>query len=144
MRMLAAALALVLSTCGGSSEITFSDVETHPARLLEWESAIKLPPDQERVKKVALEAIPASCCSNNSAYTCCCPCNMSRSIWGLSAYTIVNQEASALDVREKVQDWQKFIAPDGHSGKTCYTAGGCQRPFSKDGCGGMTPNQVVF
>ncbi len=144
MRFFLVAVALTLSTCGGSGDITFNDVESQTAQFIDWESSIKLTPEQERVKKVALEAIPAACCGNNSAYTCCCPCNMSRSVWGLSNYMIAKQEAGAVAVREKATEWIKFIAPDGHSGKTCYTAGGCTRPFSKDGCGGMNPDRVVF
>ena len=37
---------------------------------------IELTPEQELIKKKALSKIPAPCCSDNSAYTCCCPCNM--------------------------------------------------------------------
>ena len=74
-----------------SDEIVFSDVEEQTRQFMEWERTIRLTPRQEALKKEALGAIPAPCCSDNSAYTCCCPCNLSRTIWGLSNYLITKQ-----------------------------------------------------
>jgi hypothetical protein len=134
--------AFLLNGCNLSAEIRFSDVEAQSREFMEWERTIKLTPDQEALKKVALEAIPAPCCSDNSAYTCCCSCNVSRTIWGLSNYMIAKQDAAPEAVREKVTEWVAFVNPAGYSGKTCYI-GGCPRPFHKDGCGGMNANHLV-
>lgn len=142
-----AALALIaLSTVvlpAPPETIRFTDVEKQTRQFMGWYETIKLTPEQDAVKKEALGAIPAPCCSNNSAYTCCCPCNMSRAIWGLSARMIVNNGATARQVRDKVQEWVNFIAPDGFSGDGCYR-GGCGRPFNKNGCGGMKPEALAF
>ena len=126
-----------------SSEIVFSDVEAQTLRFMDWERKIRLNREQESVKKAALSAIPAPCCSDNSAYTCCCPCNMSRSTWGLANYMIAKQGADAAAVRAKAEEWIAYINPNERSGKACYT-GRCPRPFRDDGCGGMTPSQVAF
>ena len=136
------ALAAVLLPAAPET-IRFTDVEKQTRQFMGWYETIKLTPEQDAVKREALEAIPAPCCSNNSAYTCCCPCNMSRAIWGLSAHMIVNNGANAKQVRDKVQEWVKFIAPEGFSGDSCYR-GGCGRPFNKNGCGGMKPEALVF
>ncbi len=142
MGLTAGASATVLGGCNLSAEIRFSDVEAQSREFMEWERAVKLTPEQEQIKKAALEAIPAPCCSDNSAYTCCCPCNVSRTIWGLSNYMIARQDADAAAVRAKVEEWVAFVNPAGYSGVTCYT-GGCARPFHKDGCGGMDANRLI-
>ncbi len=142
MRLLVLLAAALASSCG-SSEITFHDVEAQTRQFMEWQRTIRLDETQEAVKKAALGEIPAACCSDNSAYTCCCTCNISRSVWGLANYMIAEQHADAAKVRAKAQEWFAYINPDGYSGKACYT-GGCQRPFSKDGCGGMDRGHVVF
>lgn len=134
--------AIALGGCSLSAEIHFSDVEAQSREFMEWERTVKLTPQQEQVKKTALEAIPAPCCSDNSAYTCCCSCNISRTVWGLSNYMIAKQDAGAEAVRAKVNEWTAFINPNGYSGTTCYT-GGCARPFHKDGCGGMQADRLI-
>ena len=139
----AGASALALDGCNLSSKIRFEDVEGQSREFMQWERTVKLTPEQEAVKKAALEAIPAPCCNDNSAYTCCCSCNVSRTIWGLSNYLIAKQSADAETVRNKVSEWIAFVNPAGYSGKICYT-GGCPRPFHKDGCGGMNANQLVM
>ncbi len=125
-----------------SAEIRFRDAAAQARQFMEWERSIELTPEQERIKKAALEAIPAPCCSDNSAYTCCCSCNVSRTIWGLSNYMIARQDAGAAAVRAKVREWVAFVNPGGYSGTTCYT-GGCARPFHKDGCGGMKADNLI-
>ena len=127
-----------------SGEIVFRDVEDQARTFMEWERRIRLNREQEQIKKDALSAIPAPCCGDNSAYTCCCPCNMSRTIWGLANHMIARQGANAREVRAKAEEWIAFINPNGYGGKACYTRGGCQRPFHQDGCGGMNPDQPVF
>jgi hypothetical protein len=139
-------LAAVLATsCAllGADEVVFKDVATQSRQFMEWHRTIKLTPDQEAVKKAALEALPAPCCSDNSAYTCCCQCNVSRTVWGLSQYMIAKQGAKAEQVREKVREWIAFVSPKGFSGKSCYN-GGCARTFNNDGCGGMSADHLVL
>ena len=126
-----------------SADIEFRDVERESRQFMRWHAEIQLTPSQERIKKEALVSIPAPCCSDNSAYTCCCPCNISRTIWGLSQYMIAKQGATAAQVRAKVRQWIAFIGPKGFGGRACYT-GGCARPFSKDGCGGMSGDHLVL
>ena len=118
----AAGSAGLLRTHGNAaSEIKFHDVESQSRQFMKWYADIKLTASQESVKKTALDPIPAPCCSDNSAYTCCCPCNMSRTIWGLSQYMIAKQNATAPAVRTKVKEWISFIGPNGFSGSACYT-----------------------
>ena len=124
-----------------SGEIVFRDVEDQARTFMEWERRIRLNREQEQIKKDALSAIPAPCCSDNSAYTCCCPCNMSRTIWGLANHMIARQGASAREVRAKAEEWIAYINPNGYAGKACYT-GRCPRPFREDGCGGMNASQL--
>jgi len=129
-----------------AAEIEFRDVEAQSRQFMRWHEEIRLTDAQEAVKKEALGNIPAPCCSDNSAYTCCCPCNISRTIWGLSQYMIAKQNASADQVRSKVQEWIAFIGPkppDGFSGSACYT-GHCPRPFKEGGCGGMRADNLVL
>ena len=143
MRTLIVLLALLVTACS-SETLTFHDAESQTHEFIAWEQEIQLTAAQESVKKTALESIPAACCGDNSAYTCCCPCNLSRSVWGLSHHLIAEKNYSANQVREKVQEWIAFVNPEGFSGQVCYTRGGCQRSFEDGGCGGMNPNQVVF
>jgi hypothetical protein len=127
----------------GAGEIVFDDARTQSEQFIEWHRTIKLNPQQEAVKKAALEALPAPCCSDNSAYTCCCECNVSRTVWGLTNYIIAEQDAGVAQVQEKVKEWIAFVNPKGYSGRSCYN-GGCARPFSDDGCGGMSAERLVF
>ena len=142
-RRFAAFLAAPFALSCGSDDIVFHDLEAQTYEFIAWEGAIELTAAQEAVKKAALEAIPAPCFSDNTAYTCCCPCNISRSLWGLTHHLIAERNWNADQVRAKAKEWLAFIAPDGHSGETCYT-GGCNRSFKEDGCGGMNPDQVRF
>ena len=118
-------------------------MKTQTRQFIEWQQTIKLTPAQEAIKKEALGAMPAPCCSDNSAYTCCCPCNVSRSMWGLTNYMIAEQNAGVKAIQAKVNEWVAFVNPEGYSGDTCYR-GGCKRPFHKNGCGGMKPDQLTF
>ncbi len=136
-------LALIRKPRLQAAEIEFRDVEAQSREFMRWHAEIRLTPPQERVKKAALGAIPAPCCSDNSAYTCCCPCNISRTVWGLSQYMIAKQDATAEQVRSKVREWIEFINPRGFSGDSCYT-GGCPRPFKEGGCGGMKASELVL
>lgn len=134
---------LAVKGLAGAGEIVFTDAKVQSRQFIEWYRTIKLTPEQEGVKKSALQALRADCCSDKTAYTCCCECNISRTIWGLSQYMIAKQGATAEKVREKVQQWLSFINPNGFSGQACYR-GGCGRPFAHDGCGGMRADTLVF
>jgi hypothetical protein len=144
---LAAVVLLAGITVGADSAakdpVPFTDVKAQTLQFIEYHESIKLTPEQEAIKKEALTAMPAPCCSNNTAYTCCCPCNMSRSVWGLSHLLITQYGYNAEQVRAKVKDWIQFINPDGYSGDVCAT-GGCGRPFAKNGCGGMRKGEVSW
>lgn len=147
--ILSAGVVLVIVLLGGaysasSGEIVFSDVKEQTRQFMEWEKTIQLTPQQEALKKEALSAIPAPCCSDNNAYTCCCACNVSRTIWGLTNRLITQQDASPEQIRAKVTEWVGFVNPGGYkSGDACYT-GGCPLAFKHDGCGGMSAGHVVF
>lgn len=142
MRTLLLIAVSLLAACS-NDPVAFTDVQADTARFMAWEQEIQLSPKQEAVKRAALEALPAACCGDNSAYTCCCPCNLSRSVWGLSQYLVAKQNYSAGQVKEKVAAWIEYVNPKGFSGDSCYR-GGCPRPFSENGCGGMNPNHVNF
>ena len=144
----AAALATVaavgLSFAAETSDpVPFEDVKSQTLEFIGYAKSIRLTTEQDAIKREALEALPAPCCSDNTAYTCCCPCNMSLSIWGLSHLLITEHGQNAEQVRAKVEEWIDYIGPDGFSGNVCYT-GGCARPFAKDGCGGMRPGHVTW
>jgi hypothetical protein len=112
-------------------------------RFLEYERTIDLTPEQEAIRVEALEALPAPCCKQFSAATCCCKCNMARATWGLAKHLIVDQGADVETVRTTVAQWHHAINPDGFSGDSCFT-GGCSRSFRDNGCGGMKDGELVF
>jgi hypothetical protein len=103
--------------------------------------SIGLTPDQERTKIRALEAIPAPCCDDNSIATCCCPCNLAKAVWGLSARLIAEEGAGVRQVRESVRGWLHAVNERGWSGDACYV-GRCDRPFHVYGCGGMDERMI--
>lgn len=124
-----------------SEEFVGSEAEVEA--LIEHYRTIELTPEQEAIRVAALQDMPAPCCSEFSAATCCCECNLSRSLWGLSKVLIVEHQASAEQVRKAVEAWVAALNPEGYEGKTCST-GSCNRPFKHDGCGGMSDSHVVF
>jgi hypothetical protein len=86
--------------------------------------------------------LPAACCKEFSQATCCCICNLSKSVWGLSKHLIANKKYTAIQVRETVQKWIDFTHPNGYAGDSCPSRR-CGHAFHKDGCGGMG-DQVVY
>lgn len=126
-----------------ASPIESTDVREKTKEYIGYYNSIQLTPEQELVKRQALSRIPAPCCSDNSAYTCCCPCNMAKTWWGLSHHLIADEGYGAEKVQAAVEGWIDLINPKGFSGKSCYT-GGCKRPFHRDGCGGMDEKQILF
>ncbi len=119
-----------------AADLKFTDVRAQTTEFIVYWKTIKLTSAQEAIKKAALTQLPAPCCPENTAYTCCCPCNMAKSTWGLSAYLIAEKGYDATRLKARVAEWHKFINPAGFSGDVCAT-GGCGRSFAKNGCGGM-------
>jgi len=111
-------------------------------QLIAYEAQIKLTAAQEEIKRAALEAIPAPCCSDRSAYTCCCACNLRRAWWGLSELLITEHGQTAAEVQSNVQQWFRQVRPQGFRGDSCYT-GRCASPAQYDGCSGMDPNHLA-
>lgn len=124
------------------SDVTFSGTREETERFIAYYKSIRLTPEQERVKVEALASIPAPCCSNNPLATCCCPCNMAKAAWGLSAWLIGEKSYDAAQVRQAAKDWLAAANPGGFSGDAC-DKGGCSRPIRENGCGGMNDAQVL-
>ena len=129
-------LLLALGLSATQPPMKFDDVRKQSAEFIGYWKSIQLTPEQEAVKKAALTALPAPCCKDNTAYTCCCPCNLSKATWGLSNYLIAKRGYDAEQVKAAVVDWTSFVNPAGFSGKGCYT-GMCAKPWAQGGCGGM-------
>jgi hypothetical protein len=127
-----------------AATIEFTDVRSQALEFIRYNETIELTAEQQAIFDEALDRIPAPCCSDNTARTCCCPCNMAKTWWGLSKHLISEQAAEADAVQAAVEGWIEFINPDGFSGDVCYSAGGCVRPFHENGCGGMNQDRVVF
>lgn len=123
------------------AEFAFTTAEEDTERFMAWHASIELTEGQEKVMKDALGPMPAPCCSDNSAYTCCCPCNLAKSWWGLSKYLIAERDAGVEEVRTTVQAWFDRLNPEGFSGDICST-GGCNRALRENGCGGMSSSHV--
>lgn len=129
----------------GSDEdlgLVFTDAKAQAAEFIRYFDTIELTPEQERVKAEALTPLPAPCCADHPLLTCCCPCNMAKAVWGLSAHLIAERGFDAEQVRKAAVQWLEFSNPDGFIGDACYT-GGCGRSFDHDGCGGMSQNQIL-
>lgn len=126
-----------------TQEIEFTDVRQQALQFIHYNNSISLTKQQEAVKREALTAIPAPCCSQYTAHTCCCPCNMAKTIWGLTNFLIAEQGYTADQVRETVSKWIQFINPSGFSGDACFT-GGCNKAFKNNGCGGMDESRLVW
>ena len=123
--------------------LAFTGDRAEAERLIEYYQEIELTPEQEAVRVAALEAIPAACCKEFPAATCCCECNLSRAIWGLSKVLITTLGYDAEQVRAAVTDYYAAVNPDGFPGDSCGT-GKCGTPFAQGGCGGMRADQLVF
>ena len=140
---LAAAVAEVTSPMtvfGG--KIVFRDPRAQAVEFIGYYHSIKLTPEQEAIKKAALEPLPAACCRDSSAYTCCCPCNLSKTLWGLSNLAISKYGASAKDVQQVAQSWMFYVNPtNGFSGDSCYK-GGCGNAAHRGGCAGMEESKL--
>lgn len=111
-------------------------------RLIAYDAEIHLTAEQEEIKRAALTPIPAPCCSDRSAYTCCCQCNLGRAWWGLSKVLITEHGQTAAEVQANVERWIDNVRPRGFAGDSCYT-GRCSTAARHDGCSGMNPNRIV-
>ena len=123
-------------------------------QFIDYYNATTLTAEQESTMRNALLPLKAPCCDDNSMATCCCPCNLAKSVWGLSSYLIAEKDYNAEQVRESALQWLRFIHSDYYvaqelrsrggnpdkyglpHGDACY-AGRCELPFVNDGCGGM-------
>lgn len=127
----------------GSSPIRFFDAPSQAAEFIGYSRSITLTPAQKEIRDKALSAMPAACCDKFSQATCCCPCNLAKTVWGLSNYLIARKNASAPQVQAATRDWLKFVNPKGFTGNICDSAGGCGKTFSNDGCGGMDERNLL-
>lgn len=125
------------------SLVQFHDVREQTMEFMGYYRSVSLTPEQEAIMEQALTAINAPCCSDETAQTCCCDCNMAKTWWGLSKHLIADQDFDADQVKSAVTEWLEFINPDGFTGNACYTAR-CNRPFREKGCGGMKEDTVVL
>ena len=90
--MVAIAGALLLTGLAGAAksgkphpdEIRFTNAPKQAAEFIAANGAIDLSPTQKSVMQEALSKIVAPCCADYSMATCCCPCNLAKSTWGLS------------------------------------------------------------
>ena len=129
-----------VSVLGG--KITFRDPKAQAEEFMSDYHTIALTPAQEAIKKAALEPMPAACCRDSSAYTCCCPCNLSKTVWGLSNVAIAKYGANAKEVQQAVQSWLGYVNPtNGFRGDACYR-GGCGEPAHRGGCAGMEESKL--
>ncbi len=117
------------------------DVRAMAVKYIGYYKSIKLTPEQEKIKATALSSLPAPCCSDNSVATCCCPCNLAKSVWGLSSFLIAERGYNSQQVRQAAIDWFKLTNPNGYTGDACYI-GGCNRAFNQNGCGGMNERKL--
>jgi hypothetical protein len=122
--------------------LQFNDVEKQSREFIGYYHTIKLTAEQEAIKAEVLKAMPAACCRDSSAYTCCCPCNLSKTLWGLSNYVIAQKGANAVQLKEVVDAWVAFTNTNGYTGDACYQ-GGCERGFYNNGCGGMDESRLA-
>lgn len=123
-------------------KLRFTDVSAQSREFIGYYSTIHLTSAQEAIKREVLEAMPAACCKRSNAYTCCCTCNLSKTVWGLSNYVIAQHGANADELRQVLRAWYDYTNPAGYSGDVCYD-GGCSRAFHDNGCGGMSESSVV-
>lgn len=115
--------------------INFYDPHLQAKEFITYNS-IALTPEQEKIKNEALSTIPAPCCSDYYISTCCCSCNLAKSVWGLSNFLIAERNYSTKEVKRAILEWINFTNKDGYAGNACYR-GRCNLPFREDGCGGM-------
>ncbi len=135
-----------------SSGIPLSPGNTR--RFIDYYDASSLTPEQSETMQNALQSLVAPCCDDNSMATCCCPCNFSKAVWGLSGHLITQESYGVERVREAASQWLRFIYPEYYviremknrgidpaqyglvHENACYV-GNCELPIQDVGCGGM-------
>jgi hypothetical protein len=125
----------------GKGEIRFHDAHQQAEEFIHYYHSIALTPDQEKIKEAVLSRIPAPCCSDYSIATCCCPCNLAKSVWGLTHYLVAEKGYDAGQLKLAVERWVRFTNESGYAGNACYM-GRCGQPFAEDGCGGMDERRI--
>lgn len=125
----------------GRSLVTFTDAHREAVEFISYNDSIVLTATQKAVMNEALSSIPAPCCDHYSIASCCCPCNLAKSTWGLSKSLITKRHADAAAVRATAVAWLQYVNPHGYTGDACAT-GGCNRSFEHNGCGGMNSARV--
>lgn len=125
----------------GDSGMRFTDARRQAEEFIGYDRSIVLTREQREVMEEALSAIPAPCCAQYSIATCCCPCNLARSTWGLAKRLITREHATVTQVRAVASEWLRFSNPAGYTGDACFTKG-CERAFDRNGCGGMDEQHV--
>lgn len=126
-----------------NGRIALTSPRADMSRFIAAHATITLTPKQQDIKKAALKPMPAACCRKSTALECCCPCNLSKSIWGLAETAIVGHGANALEVQAAVRDYLKFMRPPGFDGASCYR-GRCDQSAAADGCSGMDATKIVM
>jgi len=130
-------------------------------QFIDWYNSIELFAEEQAIRDEALSSQVAPCCDEYPMSTCCCECNLARSVWGLSAYLITEKDYGVNQVQEATSQWLHFIRPDyyvrraleeegidperwGFTTEDSCFSGGCERPFYTEtssnhlgGCGGM-------
>ncbi len=122
--------------------------------FIDYHKKIDLTPEQNKVRRLALTKFKAPCCDEFTADTCCCSCNLFKSVWGLTKFLIAKKNFSATQTAESVLEWLQYvrsdyyivqelikrgISPGKHNLKkedSCFV-GKCELPFVEGGCGGM-------
>ena len=122
--------------------------------FIDYYESTALTADEQRRVDNALSPLKAPCCDDNPMSTCCCDCNLAKSVWGLSGYLVAEKGFGAEEVRESALQWLQYIHSDYYVGQelrnrgvnpdeyglprgdSCYT-GRCELPFGEAGCGGM-------
>jgi hypothetical protein len=117
--------------------LRFSDPQAQAAEFIGYSRTIRLTPRQREIWEAALGSMPSPCCTDFRLSTCCCPCNLAKSSWGLANFLIARRGATAAEAQEGVRSWIAFVNPSGFSGDVCVSSGGCARKFADNGCGGM-------
>lgn len=115
--------------------IVFSEIQSQTPKFLSYYESITLSSEQENLKTAVLSSMSAPCCDDPLS-TCCCPCNLAKTVWGLSNFLIAEYGYNAKQLEDTVTQWLNFTNPSGYSGVACYE-GRCEFPFEQDGCGGM-------
>lgn len=110
-------------------------------QFIKYFHTLDLTREQEKIKNRALSSIPAPCCRDFSIRTCCCPCNLAKNVWGLTHFLIAERGYNVKQVKEAVKKWILSSNANGYAGNACQK-GRCNKPFEKDGCGGMNEKMI--